>query len=92
MVIIETSQCDHGKVRVVPVNETLNFGRVEVCIGSHWGTVCRDGWDDDDAAVVCNQFGYGRDGNLIHIAAISRCNRLSIFFSRCTCIVDSKLE
>ena len=35
---------------------------IEVCLNSHWGRVCRDGWDNDDAKVVCNQLGFGRDG------------------------------
>ena len=41
---------------------------MEVCIDSNWDTVCRNGWDNDDAAVVCYQLGYGRDGKIFSIA------------------------
>ena len=33
-------------------------GRVELCIGGEWGTICNKGWNDKSANRVCNQLGY----------------------------------
>ena len=49
--------CTHGAVRLVG-GPTTNQGRVEVCVGQTWGTVCNFGFGTNDARVVCRQLGY----------------------------------
>ncbi|XP_048116111.1 neurotrypsin [Alosa alosa] len=38
--------------------ENVYEGRVEILVGSQWGTICDDGWTDRDAEVVCRQLGH----------------------------------
>ena len=32
-------------------------GRVQVCLNGVWGTVCDDGWQEENNDVVCRQIG-----------------------------------
>ena len=67
--------CDDGGVRLalgdrIPETYELNEdelarGRVEVCVGGSYGTVCNDNlWNNEAASVVCRQLGFSPHGNI----------------------------
>ena len=58
--IVAVHGCRHGDVRLVG-GTSISQGRVEVCVGQAWGTVCHYGFDSNDARVVCRQLGYNVD-------------------------------
>ena len=69
-------ECNNGGLRLVYGNTTGgNEGRVEICFGGRWGTVCHSSWGESDATVVCRQLGFGTEGNLKGIyGGVHSCN------------------
>ena len=54
--------CLSGEVRLTG-GETQNEGTVELCVGNRWeGSICDEGWDNADAAVICRQLGLTGEG------------------------------
>ena len=64
------SGCSDYELRLVGGTSSLQ-GRVEICLGNIWGTVCDDRWDNADASVVCGFLGYSRDGTLVMYCKIN---------------------
>ena len=53
--VADAEQCSSdGEVRLAD-GAAMNEGRVEICLGGEWGTVCDDHWGSPDARVVCRQ-------------------------------------
>lgn len=52
-----SGNCTDGQLRLSE-GDYASEGRVEVCFGGVWGTVCDDGWGREEARVVCRELGY----------------------------------
>ncbi len=59
-VLLSTAaMCVEGEVRLQGSRNRYE-GRVEVCRLEQWRTVCNQGWDTNEASVVCRQLGFSR--------------------------------
>ena len=55
---VTNAPCANGELRLQDGNRE-DQGRVEICLGGRWTSVCGDlDWDKRDAQVVCRQLGY----------------------------------
>ena len=70
----------NGDLRLTGSYDNIS-GRVEFCDEGEWGVVCTDGWDDNDARVVCRQLGLptkGDSANLRRYIHALLCQKINI--------------
>ena len=63
---VEIVNCKLGDIRLVDGNSAME-GRVEVCFGGIWGTICADNWDNSEAGVICYQLFNSTYGELFSL-------------------------
>ena len=56
--------CNDGDLRLGGSKTVPSEGRVEICIGEEWGTICDNSWDNNDATVAYRVLGYSTIGEL----------------------------
>lgn len=61
--------CRNGSLRLQGSN-VQGSGRVEVCIGNIWGTVCDNSWSEVNARVVCKQLGFPAFGEVMNASHV----------------------
>lgn len=47
--------CTENDFRLV--GGTNTSGRIEVCVGGLWGSICGDSFDDKTAVMICEKIG-----------------------------------
>ena len=63
----QVALCSDGHIRVVgeteeDVKDGRQRGRVEVCLGGRYGTICDERWNKGVASVICRQLGFSPYG------------------------------
>ena len=61
IVISASAVCENGDLRLLN-GSNQKEGRLEICIGNKYGSICDDRWDVLDVTVVCRKLGYHEKG------------------------------
>ena len=57
--LLFVATCNNGDIRLNNNgNFTSFYGVVEVCLNGQFGVICDDGWDANEALVLCKQLGF----------------------------------
>ena len=60
--LANTTLCQNGSVRLT--SGTSHMGRLEVCLGGTFGSVCGENWNTTGASVACRQLGLPSQGTV----------------------------
>ena len=94
-----TPECVDGDIRLnasSPTAHTISSrfgvkaGRIEVCAGGAWGTVCDDYFTDVNAEVACRQLGYTSRGEYSSIVPSIFGRKEGRWTSACQCAAQRR--
>ena len=89
---VKPTDCEDGDIRLSESSES-NRGRVEICRGNVWGTVCHTNYISTcyDTNVMCKALGYLNEGKYIYVLSACLCVCKCMEFSGSKLNVDFDL-
>lgn len=73
-------------VRLTGSGQFPSEGRVELFVRGEWGTVCNNGWDSQDADVVCRQLGFNTSRALVMDGGLFGDAEGPVFMDQVNCV------
>lgn len=69
--------CDEGDIKLVNQNGNDNEGTVLMCLDGLWSMISDQGWDSNEAEVVCRSLGFQTEGIVLWL---SEYNKKFVFY------------